>query len=98
MKQAFYGREAIEGHNFLDTYHDTYNLIVNYDEDGLPYLTLERWNEDDTVSELFNLEMSDIYAQCSPSRIMKHLKADNAIASQLMAQFSKDTDIPIGEN
>ena len=47
MSMILYSTEAIEGHSFLEV--SNYDLFVEHDSDGMPYLVLVRDNDDDSV-------------------------------------------------
>ena len=51
----------------------TYKIRASYNEDGVISLQLVKENTALGDMLICNLDMSDIYAQCSPSRIMPHL-------------------------
>lgn len=73
--------EANAGLDFLESNKGAYEIQVSYGHDGEISLQLVR--HDCALGDMFirNLDMSGIYAQCAPSRIIHDLEilAENAV-------------------
>ena len=91
MSMILYSTEAIEGHSFLEV--SNYDLFVEHDSDGMPYLVLVRDNDDEdcTFTKLFELDMTEIYKQCTPANIKLRLEDQRNANQQILDQFNEDT-------
>lgn len=83
--------DAIRGMKFLRDNKDKYGLEVNTNADGLISLALVRDNADDTFTKVFDLKMSDIFAQCCPARIIERLSHDIADKCDLIQIIKADS-------
>lgn len=79
-----------EGIKFLRDNKDKYKIIAGTNASGELTLTLIR-DDGDSASRVFDLNMSDIYAQCNPARIIERLKRDIQESGDMIKTIEADS-------
>ncbi len=83
--------DSIRGMTFLNETHGKYEIVIDENNSGHFSAKLIK-NNTNGISVVCSLNMSDIYAQCAPEKIIDRLNKDILDTSELIQTIKTDAE------
>ena len=82
--------DSIKGMAFINDNKGKYEIVINKENNGIFSARLIK-NDSNGTSVIIPLNMSDIYAQCAPARIIERLKRDIQESGDMIKTIEADS-------